>query len=361
MVPFAGYDMPVQYPRRRAEGASAHPRRAPACSTSRTWARSRCGRNPAASTTPRAALERWCRGHRRRCRRGRQRYALFTNDAGGILDDLMVANRGDHLFLVVNAACKDADDAHLRAHLADDLRDRAAATARCSRCRGRRPRRCWRSLRPRLAGMRFMDVEPLTVMRARLLRLALRLYRRGRLRDLGAGRRRRAIRARAARRSRGDADRPRRPRQPAARGRPLPLRPRHRHHDHAGRGRAGLGDPEEPPHGRRARRRLSRRRRDSARNSTHGAPRTRASACSPRAARRCAKARCCSPMQTATAPIGTRHLRRLRPERRRAGRDGLCAGALAGHRHAVVRRGARQAPAGARSRPALSSHHSYKR
>ena len=42
---------------------------------------------------------------------------LFTNDSGGILDDLMVANLGDHLFLVVNAACKDADEAHLRDHL----------------------------------------------------------------------------------------------------------------------------------------------------------------------------------------------------------------------------------------------------
>ena len=41
---------------------------------------------------------------------GRQRYALFTNETGGILDDLMVANFGDHLFLVVNAACKAEDD-----------------------------------------------------------------------------------------------------------------------------------------------------------------------------------------------------------------------------------------------------------
>src|SRR5258708_20286614 len=50
---------------------------------------------------------------------GRQRYAQFTNGDGGILDDLMVANFGDHLFLVVNAACKTADAAHLRAHLSD--------------------------------------------------------------------------------------------------------------------------------------------------------------------------------------------------------------------------------------------------
>mmetsp|Transcript_27573 Transcript_27573/g.51160 ORF Transcript_27573/g.51160 Transcript_27573/m.51160 type:complete len:138 (+) Transcript_27573:212-625(+) len=38
---------------------------------------------------------------------GRQRYGFFTNEAGGIEDDLMFANRGDHLFVVVNAACKE--------------------------------------------------------------------------------------------------------------------------------------------------------------------------------------------------------------------------------------------------------------
>jgi aminomethyltransferase len=42
-----------------------------------------------------------------------QRYALFTSPTGGILDDPMITNAGDHLFLVVNAACKDADFAHL--------------------------------------------------------------------------------------------------------------------------------------------------------------------------------------------------------------------------------------------------------
>ncbi len=51
---------------------------------------------------------------------GMQRYAMFTNESGGILDDLMVANLGnDELFLVVNAACKDQDLAHLRKHIGD--------------------------------------------------------------------------------------------------------------------------------------------------------------------------------------------------------------------------------------------------
>jgi aminomethyltransferase len=48
---------------------------------------------------------------------GRQRYALFTSPAGGILDDLMVANLGDRLLLVVNAARKAADEVHLHASL----------------------------------------------------------------------------------------------------------------------------------------------------------------------------------------------------------------------------------------------------
>ena len=60
----------------------------------------------------------------------KQRYALFTNDAGGILDDLMITNAGDHLFLVVNGACKAEDIAHLRHRLAgacevEELTDRA--------------------------------------------------------------------------------------------------------------------------------------------------------------------------------------------------------------------------------------------
>jgi aminomethyltransferase len=52
---------------------------------------------------------------------GRQRYAFFTDDHGGLLDDLMVTRlhegpgHGD-LLLIVNAACKDADLAHLQRH-----------------------------------------------------------------------------------------------------------------------------------------------------------------------------------------------------------------------------------------------------
>jgi len=51
--------------------------------------------------------------------RGKQRYALFTNDAGGILDDLMIFNTGRYLHVVVNAACKAQDIAHMQKHIGD--------------------------------------------------------------------------------------------------------------------------------------------------------------------------------------------------------------------------------------------------
>lgn len=60
---------------------------------------------------------------------GRQRYALLTDENGGILDDLMIANYGDRLMLVVNAANAQADLAYLRRRLEDveieQLEDRA--------------------------------------------------------------------------------------------------------------------------------------------------------------------------------------------------------------------------------------------
>jgi aminomethyltransferase len=88
----------------------------------------------------------------------RQRYAFFTNDGGGILDDLMVANRGDHLFLVVNAACKDADIAHMRAHLSDAcdievIEDRALLALQ-----GPASEAALARLSGDVAGMKFMDV-----------------------------------------------------------------------------------------------------------------------------------------------------------------------------------------------------------
>jgi aminomethyltransferase len=118
MVPFAGYDMPVQY----ATGVlreHLHTRQAAGLfdvsHMGQIALRAKSGKVEDAAL----ALERLVPQDILGLAPGRQRYAQFTNGAGGLLDDLMVANFGSHLFLVVNAACKAGDEAHLRANLSD--------------------------------------------------------------------------------------------------------------------------------------------------------------------------------------------------------------------------------------------------
>jgi aminomethyltransferase len=90
---------------------------------------------------------------------GRQRYGFFTNSAGGILDDCMIANLGNHLLLVVNAARKDADEAHLRAALSGrciiERREEHALLA----IQGPAAEAVLAGLSPAVHGMRFMDVR----------------------------------------------------------------------------------------------------------------------------------------------------------------------------------------------------------
>lgn len=118
MVPFAGYDMPVQYPMGVLK-EHLHTRTAAGLfdvsHMGQVLVVPKSGRLADAAL----ALERLVPVDVLGLAAGRQRYGVFTNEAGGILDDLMIANRGDHLFLVVNAGCKDADLAHLTAGLPD--------------------------------------------------------------------------------------------------------------------------------------------------------------------------------------------------------------------------------------------------
>lgn len=93
----------------------------------------------------------------------RQRYGFFTNDAGGLADDLMLANRGDHLFMVINAACKDDDIALLQAGLPAEvtlevLEDRALLALQ-----GPQAEEVLAGLNPAARDMRFMDVADLTL------------------------------------------------------------------------------------------------------------------------------------------------------------------------------------------------------
>ena len=151
MVPFAGYEMPVQYPLGVMK-EHLHTRDAAGL-----FDVSHMGQVILRGNSPAASLERIVPQSVEALAEGRQRYGLFTNDDGGILDDLMIANRGDHLFLVVNAACKDADIAHMRAHLTDceiDVIDDRALLA----LQGPAAEAALSSLVPSAATMKFMDV-----------------------------------------------------------------------------------------------------------------------------------------------------------------------------------------------------------
>ena len=118
MVPFAGYEMPVQYPAGVLK-EHLHTRAAAGLFDVSHMGQILLTAKSGKVEDAALALERLVPVDVAGLKEGRQRYAMFTNDGGGILDDLMIANRGDHLFLVVNAARKEADLAHLKAGLPD--------------------------------------------------------------------------------------------------------------------------------------------------------------------------------------------------------------------------------------------------
>src|SRR5579875_1165670 len=114
MVPFAGYEMPVQYP----AGIMAehlHCRAGAAL-----FDVSHMGQASLHGATAAAALESLVPGDITGLKPGRQRYTLLMNEAGGILDDLMVANHGNRLLLIVNASRKQADYRHLADRLGEE-------------------------------------------------------------------------------------------------------------------------------------------------------------------------------------------------------------------------------------------------
>jgi aminomethyltransferase len=124
MVPFAGYEMPVQYPAGVLK-EHAHTR-----TQAGLFDVSHMGQVRLSGASAAAALESLVPVDIVDLPVNFQRYAMFVNEQGGILDDLMVSNGGDHLFVVVNAACKQQDVAHMKKHLAgrctvEELADRA--------------------------------------------------------------------------------------------------------------------------------------------------------------------------------------------------------------------------------------------
>ncbi len=118
MVPFAGYDMPVQFPL-GVLGEHRHTREAAGLFDVSHMGQVRL--TAATHTAVAAALETLVPGDITGLGEGSMRYSLLLNDDGGMLDDLMITRpRGQDgvLLVVVNAACKEGDLAHMRARLA---------------------------------------------------------------------------------------------------------------------------------------------------------------------------------------------------------------------------------------------------
>ena len=160
MVPFAGYAMPVQYPlgvmkehlhTRGKAGLFDVSHMGQVILSGESWdhvARS------FEALVPQDVLG---------LEDGRQRYGFFTNDAGGIEDDLMFARRDETLFVVINAACKEADVARMRAALEPEITVTEITERALIALQGPAAGAVIAGLDPQGAAMSFMDVADLTL------------------------------------------------------------------------------------------------------------------------------------------------------------------------------------------------------
>lgn len=157
MVPFAGYAMPVQYP------AGVMKEHLATRESAGLFDVSHMGQIRARGPNLAEALESLLPQDVIGLGENRQRYGLLTNADGGIRDDLMFANCGDHFMLVVNAACKHEDFAWLRqglpASIELELLDDRALLA----VQGPKARQAMGQLAPALAKLRFMDTADIEI------------------------------------------------------------------------------------------------------------------------------------------------------------------------------------------------------
>lgn len=151
MVPFAGYDMPVQY------ALGVRKEHIHCREQAGLFDVSHMGQLKLHGTNAAKALEALVPVDIADLPVGKQRYALFTNEQGGLMDDLMVTNFGDHLFVVVNAACKEQDIAHLRANLPSDVELEEIEDRALLALQGPKAAAVLSTLNPNVADMVFMD------------------------------------------------------------------------------------------------------------------------------------------------------------------------------------------------------------
>lgn len=162
MAPFAGYDMPLNYPAGVLK-EHRHTRVAAGLFDVSHMGQIVLRPKSGAMADAARAIERLVPADILGLAPGRQRYTFFTNGNGGILDDLMVSNRSDHYLLVVNAARKAQDLALLQDGLEGDCNveqlDRALIALQ-----GPKAESVLARLASDCVGMQFMDVRELTIL-----------------------------------------------------------------------------------------------------------------------------------------------------------------------------------------------------
>jgi len=165
MVPFAGYDMPVQYP---AGILTEHLHTRSGAGLFDVSHMGQIRLRGESFEQVAAALERLCPADFQGLKPGQQRYSFFTNNQAGILDDLMVTRAGngdarDRLIMVVNASCKHQDLSHLQANLnnrceVEPMFDRALMALQ-----GPKAGAVMAKIAPESSSMSFMSGRPLNV------------------------------------------------------------------------------------------------------------------------------------------------------------------------------------------------------
>ena len=157
LVPFAGYEMPVQYPL-GIKQEHLHTR-----AKAGLFDVSHMGQIRLKGKRAAAALERLVPVDIIDLPLMCQRYALLTNEQGGVMDDLMVTNAGDHLFLVVNAGCKEQDIQHLTMHLKDQCEIEVLNDHALLALQGPAAAEVLAALAPESTEMVFMTAKTLTI------------------------------------------------------------------------------------------------------------------------------------------------------------------------------------------------------
>jgi aminomethyltransferase len=156
MVPFAGYEMPVQYSLGVMK-EHLHTRMAAGLFDVSHMGQILVYPKSGVIADAALAIEALVPVNILSLESGRQRYAMFTNDDGGILDDLMIANRGDHLFIVVNASCKDGDFQHLKNNLGSDFQIDMVEDRSLIALQGPLAEKVLSKLNPSVKELKFMD------------------------------------------------------------------------------------------------------------------------------------------------------------------------------------------------------------